>query len=266
MDLNTSIDSHLEKIQIKFELEKIKGTDLLNITSFRQLNLFLLKNIYDKWESNFETNKIKYFNYDSNDLIKATDTMMNILSNNISIEINDFNDLFNISSKQIISLANNPKAFIKQDLLMSEWYDADKIKKKAKYYHYHKKLFQMLVNKIKSNNEVSVKASELVNYIDNIVLERNEDFIEEACSFFNLKKENLLSTNSQIEDDYYTFFNLNKNEVDNLITEALNKKTFEDTISLIINSFHENYKNDISNKKIRDFFHSIKEKKYLSSK
>ena len=66
------------------ELEKIKGTDLLNITSFRQLNLFLLKNIYDKWASNFETNKIKYFNYDSNDLIKATDTMMNILSNNIS--------------------------------------------------------------------------------------------------------------------------------------------------------------------------------------
>ncbi len=46
----------------------------------------------------------------------------------------------------------------------------------------------------------------------------------------------------------------------------VNKKTFEDTISLIISSFHENYKNDISSKKIRDFFHSIKEKKYLSSK
>ena len=90
--------------------------------------------------------------------------------------------------------------------------------------------------------------------------------MEESCRFFNLKKEKLLSPNSEIEDDYYTFFNLNKNEVDNLITEALNKKTFEDTISLIISSFHENYKNDISSKKIRDFFHSIKEKKYLSSK
>ena len=90
--------------------------------------------------------------------------------------------------------------------------------------------------------------------------------MEESCRFFNLKKEKLLSTNSQIEDDYYTFFNLNKNEVDNLITEALTKKTFEDTITLILSNFHENYKNDVSSKKIRDFFHSIKEKKYLSSK
>ena len=266
MDLKTSIDSHLEKIQIIFESEKIKGKDLLNITQFRQLNLFLLKNIYDMWNSNFEINKMKYFNYESNDVIIATNTMMNTLSNNISIEMKHFNELFRDSSQQILSLAYNPKSFIKKDLLTNEWYDEDRIKKKSKYYHYHKKLFQILINKIKSNNEISIKASELVNYVDNITLEINEDFMEESCRFFNLKKEKLLSTNSQIEDDYYTFFNLNKNEVDNLITEALTKKTFEDTITLILSNFHENYKNDVSSKKIRDFFHSIKEKKYLSSK
>ncbi len=266
MDLKTSIDSHLEKIQIKFESKKIKGTDLLNITPFRQLNLFLLKNIYDTWDYNFEINKMKYFNYESNDVSIATNTMMNALSNNISIEINDFNELFRDSSQQILSLAYNPKSFIKNDLLINEWYDEDNIKKKSKYYHYHKKLFQILINKIKSNNEVSIKASELVNYVDNITLEINEDFMEESCSFFNIKKEILFASNSQIKEGYYTFFNLNKNAVDNLIAEALSKKTFEDTIRLIVNNFDENHKNNLTNKKIRDFFHSIKKKTDLSRK
>ena len=112
MDLNISTDKHLEKIRKKFEFQRITGSDILKITEFHQLNLFILKNIYDQWKSNFETNKIKYFNYESQDVLEIINKLMNILSNNISIEADSFNELFKKSANQVISLIKNPKEIL----------------------------------------------------------------------------------------------------------------------------------------------------------
>ena len=87
MDFNSSTQRHLKKIKNKFESRNINGKDILEITPYHQLNLFILKNLYDKWVYNFNSNKIKYFNYDSEDVIQTTKKLMNILSNNISIDI-----------------------------------------------------------------------------------------------------------------------------------------------------------------------------------
>ena len=109
MDFNSSTQRHLKKIKNKFESRNINGKDILEITSYHQLNLFILKNLYDKWVYNFNSNKIKYFNYDSEDVIQTSKKLMNILSNNISIDISDFSSLFQESSNDLLGLARNPK-------------------------------------------------------------------------------------------------------------------------------------------------------------
>ena len=86
MDLKKSIDNHLKIVEKKFILSKIKGIDIINITESKQLNLLIIKSLYDQWVLNFEKNKLKYFNYEAADVVKASENMMNILSNNISIE------------------------------------------------------------------------------------------------------------------------------------------------------------------------------------
>ena len=112
MDLNSSIEKHFEKIKNDFKDNKIKGSDIINITQFKQLNLFIIKNIYDEWLINYEKNKIDYFNYNSDEVVTATRNVMNILSNNILISLDSFKKLFRSSAISVVDLANNPKNFI----------------------------------------------------------------------------------------------------------------------------------------------------------
>ena len=65
MDLKKSIDNHLKIVEKKFSLGKIKGIDIINITESKQLNLLIIKSLYDQWILNFEKNKLKYFNYEA---------------------------------------------------------------------------------------------------------------------------------------------------------------------------------------------------------
>ena len=55
--------------------------------------------------------------------------MMNILSNNISIEFNDFKIIFKQAFEKLIFLTTDPKEFIKKDLLSSNLYDEEKLEK-----------------------------------------------------------------------------------------------------------------------------------------
>ena len=71
MDLKKSIDNHLKIVEKKFSLGKIKGIDIINITESKQLNLLIIKSLYDQWILNFEKNKLKYFNYEAADVVKA---------------------------------------------------------------------------------------------------------------------------------------------------------------------------------------------------
>ena len=265
MDFNSSTQRHLKKIKNKFKSRNINGKDILEITSYHQLNLFILKNLYDKWVYNFNSNKIKYFNYDSEDVIQTSKKLMNILSNNISIDISDFSSLFQESSNDLLGLARNPKKYIKEDLFVEEWYDEEKIKKRSKYYYYHKKLFDMLIHEMKTKNEVSVKSKEIVRYVDAITVDNNEELITDACSFFDCSKEHLLEIKENDSKDYYKFFSMSKKDVDNLLSEALSKKSFEESMNHILNNINESYLNKFSSNELREFFHNIKEKRSLSS-
>ena len=82
MDLKKSIDNHLKIVEKKFSLGKIKGIDIINITESKQLNLLIIKSLYDQWILNFEKNKLKYFNYEAAEVVKSSENMINILSNN----------------------------------------------------------------------------------------------------------------------------------------------------------------------------------------
>ena len=265
MDFNSSTQRHLKEINKKFESRNVNGKDILEITTHRQLNLFILKNLYDKWIDNFNSNKLKYFNYESEDVIQTSKKLMNILSNNISIDINDFGSLFRESSNNLLEFVRDPKKYIKEDLIVEEWYDEEKINKKSKYYYYHRKLFDMLISEMKSKNEVLIKSREIVRYIDTITVETNEELITDTYSFFDCSRDQLLKVEENNTEDYYKFFSMSKGDVDNLLSEALSKKSFEDSMNHILNNINESYLNKFSSNELRDFFHKIKEKGSLSS-
>ena len=253
MDLKKSIDNHLKIVEKKFSLGKIKGIDIINITESKQLNLLIIKSLYDQWILNFEKNKLKYFNYEAADVVKASENMMNILSNNISIEFNDFKIIFKQAFEKLIFLTTDPKQFIKKDLL----------EKKSKYFKYYKELFDILINKMKENNEISLKASEIINYIDEVTIDINESLVNETCNLVGCDKKNLFNITIKKESDYYSFFSLTSKEVDNLILEASSKETFEEAANIILNNINNDYSNKLTSKEIRSLLHKLKKDQSL---
>jgi Holliday junction resolvase-like predicted endonuclease len=265
LDLIKSTERILIKIEKKYQSSKIKGSDILNITSSKQLNLIIIKNIYDQWANNFEKNKIKYFDYNSLDVINASENMMNILSNNISIDLKDFNTLLLKSLEDLVELTAKPKDFIKKDLINTILFDEEKLEKKSKYFKYYNELFSILINKMKEKNELSLKGSEVINYLDEITIEINENLVKETCDIVDCKKKDLLQKIEKNNSDYYSFFSLTNNEVDNLLLEASSKETFEEAANLILQNLKNDYDKNLTNNNIKDLLYKLKKKYFLPS-
>ena len=64
------ISNFIKKLQDNLEKKVLQGNDIIELTSSKQLNLFILKNIYDAWNKNFEKNKIIYFNYENKEILR----------------------------------------------------------------------------------------------------------------------------------------------------------------------------------------------------
>ena len=73
------IGNYIKKLQDNLEKKVLRGNDIIELTSSKQLNLFILKNIYDAWNKNFEKNKIIYFNYENKEILSAVTSLKNIL-------------------------------------------------------------------------------------------------------------------------------------------------------------------------------------------
>lgn len=258
MDLNKSCENQLKKIEKTISFNKVKGKDLIKITESKQLNLLLIKNIYDKWNNNFKRNKIPYFDYETNEVIDANDKMMNVLSKNISIEFDEFKKLFYHCSLELVELASNPKGFLKRDFLNLKWYDLDRIKMRAKYYEYFKDLFEILIGKIENNKEISIKSSELNKYVDEITIEQNKELILEVSSFMNCTPEDISKVEDKNDFKFYSLFSLNNNEVDNLINEALSKDSFENAADFILENLNDHYKKNILSDDVKKLLYEIK--------
>ena len=65
---------------------------------------------------------MNYFDYEAKEVEEATNNMMNVLSNNICVEFDEFKKLFYLSMTDIVELASNPKGFLKKDFLSSKFY------------------------------------------------------------------------------------------------------------------------------------------------
>ena len=258
MDLNRSCENQLKKIEKTISSNKVKGKDLIKITDSKQLNLFLIKNIYDKWNQNFKKNKMNYFDYEAKEVEEATNNMMNVLSNNICVEFDEFKKLFYLSMTDIVELASNPKGFLKKDFLNFRWYDLERIKMRSKYYEYFKDLFNILIERVESNREISIKSHELNKYVDEITIEQNHELVKEVSVLLECNAEEISNIKYNNEFPFYSLFSINKNEVDSLIKEAKSKENFEKAAVLILDNLNEYYKKNLLSNDVKNLLFEIK--------
>ena len=107
MESKINIEEYLNLIEAQFE-DNIDGERVLKLTKSKQINLFILKNIYDEWKNNFEKNKLKFFNYEKDEIKDALSNLMNELSYNIKLDKNTTVKFLKKSIYDCIALSNDP--------------------------------------------------------------------------------------------------------------------------------------------------------------
>lgn len=120
--MNTSINikeiesysrEYAEKICTRYFAanEKISGQDILGLCNIKQINLLVLKNLFENWISSSESMKSPYFNYNAPEVVELYTKFSNVLSRHILITREHFEPLLTKSIKESLLLIFSPYEF-----------------------------------------------------------------------------------------------------------------------------------------------------------
>ena len=128
----------------------IEGEEILKFCDIKQVNLLVIKLLFEKWQE--ETKKLKnpYFDYGHPDTQKALNNFMNILSQHISIRKDDFYVLVYEATKDALMLALDPHHYFVSEFKKpgNSRISIKKLKEVARYIQFNKFLIQAFITRV----------------------------------------------------------------------------------------------------------------------
>ena len=249
MESKINIEEYLNLIEAQFD-DNIDGERVLKLTKSKQINLFILKNIYDEWKNNFEKNKLKFFNYEKDEIKDALSNLMNELSYNIKLDKNTTVKFLKKSIYDCIALSDDPIRFIKSDILKDPEYSLRSLQNRSKYFHYYKYVFNYIIN-------IFPERDELFSTINKIEFkDESKGLRSEITSTLNIDLEEIISKKRKGED-FLSLFPRDTQDVKDLIIKAESKNCFEDASIYILKRMREEYKNNPNEEKVRKLLQKI---------
>lgn len=96
--------------------EKINGEQILTLSPVQQVNLFVIKNLFDAWQHEAANLRSPFFNYNHPKVQEAQKMYMNTLSRHISIAEVDMKPLFQKAVQDTLHLLFSPITFLRKAL------------------------------------------------------------------------------------------------------------------------------------------------------
>ncbi|CAN5135120.1 hypothetical protein BH23BAC1_BH23BAC1_00500 [soil metagenome] len=215
-------NAYTKKVASEFykEHEEIKGKEIINLCKVKQINLLVIKNLFQKWKKETEKLQSPYFNYDDKEVVSALNSFMNVLSQNISIKRPHFEPLLKRAVYDTILLVFSPYDFYSKEINNPEKtrVSLDELKELSNYVKINSNLLDALIarfvnddveevfndegfsllneifeeNKIKPEDykEYLEKFSETIPLsLDMIFMEAESENVDEDFNFLKSKKE-----------------------------------------------------------------------------
>jgi len=176
--------------------ENINGSEIINLTEVKQLNLFILKELFEKWQKEVTNLKSPYFAYSEPEVQKALDEFMNILSRYISIGREHFRNILESAVKSTIVLFSDPKSYFVEEMrnlpefkLTEDW-----LTKNGKFFKDYNWVLRDLLSKLNGVN--FIYSNEAIDFI-NQFFEGNqiEDHIKELSDISKIAGVNQTMNN-----------------------------------------------------------------------
>lgn len=154
--------------------DKITGAEILSLSNVQQVNLFVVRDLFKTWKE--ETKKLKspYFNYESPEVKEAFETLMERLSNNISVDQAHFGPLLKKAVDETLLAVFDPYDFF--SLIISgqnNKLEVTAFKEEIKYLKVNKAPLERLLQKLVESNVQEISGNEAFAILDQILEEVN---------------------------------------------------------------------------------------------
>lgn len=130
--------------------------NLLSVTPVEQVNLLVAKNLFVTWKSEVQKLKSPYFNYESEQVVKALGDFMNTLSRHISVSKEFFKPLLEKAVLDTLLLVMKPELYVQREF-SGKSLRPDELKEQVKYFRVHKGFWASFADspEVKSRGQVS---------------------------------------------------------------------------------------------------------------
>lgn len=154
------------------ENHSISGAEVLKFTPIKQLNLLVIRNLYEKWEEESQRVKSPYFNFEAEEVQKSFKDFKNILSRHIQMSKEVFTPLLQNSIVDLLQMHLDTANFFEKVLknlpdfrLTEEW-----LKQNGKYYTSFSWVLAELLERLQGMPVVY--ANQAIDWAEEIIAER----------------------------------------------------------------------------------------------
>jgi hypothetical protein len=201
-------DDFSSKVAAAFFSKKgrITGPEILKLCAVHQVNLFVVRELLNAWRTEGQKLHSPYFDYSAQEVKDELSRLQTILSNNISIDRENFQPLLKKSVSQALYLILDPYDFFSEivDRKGSKHVRAADLKEDIKYIRINRAPLEKLVHRLGEKKLDLISGKEAFGMLDQILEEvgfNPEDvdgYINEFSKVTPLKIEQLYDTRAAV--------------------------------------------------------------------
>jgi hypothetical protein len=205
-ELKTSSELFTKVICDEFfkDKPKIGGSDIINLTEVKQLNFFVLKNLFEKWKLEVQNLRSPYFDFEESDVKKALEEFMNVLSRHIAVSRENFEPVLNKAFIDVVNLYQSPNQFFNDCLknlpdfkLTQNW-----LAENGKFFSDYNWVLRELSSKLTGVN--MAYANEAIDWVNELIT--NDNIEDHEIELNDLAKIIGDTSNKNSANPYQSFF------------------------------------------------------------
>ena len=201
-----------------FGKNNISGKEILSFCSFKQINLLIIKQLFENWQKTIENARSPYFDYQNQEVENIAKQYANVLSQHISVKKEDFKPLLKQAVADTLLLILHPYSYFVKELqqLKGQIITHTKLQETFKYVNIHQYLAQDLLKKVPLNGKIEL--FDAITIFKDLYEEKNEQlastelYISQLNDFYPCNLEVFIMNNEPKEDILETIAEKNLRE------------------------------------------------------
>ncbi|MDX1627385.1 MAG: hypothetical protein R3345_01730 [Fulvivirga sp.] len=156
------------KILSEKQQESFSGNEILALTPIKQINLFIVKNLFTTWQKEAEQLKSPYFDYSHAQVQQALTSFMNVLSKHIAIKPDDLRPLLQKAIRETLLLIFSPYDFYMHQFAENEKIELDQLKQTTKYIKINKNIPEAVNQALEKENANLIDHDKMVPVLNQV--------------------------------------------------------------------------------------------------